>query len=237
MKTIKGFKFLKSAQFFAQKAFYFFEALFGKVFIKLKIVYMKNLPYFQDRLEKALTKLKNFRMKDLSNYKAQQGVAGLWEDEEAFLVAVRQARKRKIKNVITITPYPVHGLEEASGTPRSWIPWVTFTFGLLGCLFGLWFTWWTSAVDWPVIIGGKPHWSLAAFIPVIFELTILFAALSSIAALFYVCGLPHIEPPVIDPGLSSHKFGIFIPEGTKKIKDIKPVIESLKPKKILETEF
>ena len=42
-------------------------------------------------------------------------------------------------------------------------------FGLAGCAFGTWFTWWTSAVNYPLIIGGKPFWSLPAFIPIIFE--------------------------------------------------------------------
>jgi hypothetical protein len=61
-------------------------------------------------------------------------------------------------------------------------------------------------------VGGKPFFSLPAFIPVVFELTILFAALSSVGALFYFCGLPKVDPPVIDPDLTSHKFAIFIPK-------------------------
>jgi hypothetical protein len=67
-------------------------------------------------------------------------------------------------------------------------------------------------VNWPVNVGGKPPFSLPAFIPVIFEVTILFAALSSVGALFYYCGLPKVDPPVIDPDLTSHKFAIFIPK-------------------------
>ncbi len=157
---------------------------------------------------------KKFSLKNLSRYKARGGWAGLWTDERAFLRAAGEIRKIRgggEQNIVCLSPYPVHGLEEALEIPRSRIPWAAFAFGLGGCLFGLWFTWWVSAVDWPIIIGGKPHWSLAAFIPVIFELTILFAALSSIAALIYSCGLPHISPPVIDPALTSHKFAIFIP--------------------------
>jgi hypothetical protein len=45
-----------------------------------------------------------------------------------------------------------------------------------------------------------------------FELTILFAALSSVGALFYYCNMPQVDPPVIDPDLTCHKFAIFIPE-------------------------
>lgn len=178
----------------------------------------------------------SFRLKNLSRYKPKQGVAAIWKDEQEFLKAAKQAQK--YKNLVAITPYPVHGLEETLNIPRSWIPWVTFVFGLTGCLFGLWFTWWTSAVDWPVIVGGKPFWSLPAFIPIIFELTILFSALSSIGALIYICGLPHIEPPVIDPDLSCHKFGLFVPEANSSQKEeIKTFFNSLKPERVLETEF
>lgn len=83
---------------------------------------------------------------------------------------------------------------------------------MFGFLFGLWLTWWTSAVNWPINVGGKPFWSLPAFVPIMFELTILFAALCSVGALFYYCKLPQVDPPVIDPDLSSHKFAIFVPE-------------------------
>jgi hypothetical protein len=79
-------------------------------------------------------------------------------------------------------------------------------------LFALWLTWWTSAVNWPINVGGKPFFSLPAFIPIMFELTILFSALSSVAGLVYFCRLPQIDPPVIDPDLTSHKFAIFIPK-------------------------
>ncbi len=54
--------------------------------------------------------------------------------------------------------------------------------------------------------------SIPAFIPVTFELTILFAALSSVAAMFILNGLPKVDPPVIDPDLTSHKFALWVPD-------------------------
>jgi len=196
------------------------------------------ISYFKTKTAYLTKRISHFKLKNLSRYQAQMGVAGLWEEEHLFLQAVQQAHKNKIKNFVAITPYPVHGLEEAMHIPRSWIPWVTFSFGLGGCLFGLWFTWWTSAVDWPVIVGGKPMFSLPAFIPVIFELTILFAALSSIVALFYACGLPHIDPPVIDPALSSHKFGLFVPvKKSQNLENTKSLVKELQPKQVIEAEF
>lgn len=154
-------------------------------------------------------------LKCLLGSSSTSGTAGLWEDEKQWIEAARKSREAGFEGIEAISPYPVHGIDEALEIPRSFIPWVTFTLGLTGCLFGVWFTWWVSAVDWPLIIGGKPFWSLPAFIPVIFELTILFAALSSVATLIVICGLPKVDPPVIDPALTSHKFALFVPQNAR----------------------
>lgn len=143
---------------------------------------------------------------------SKRGIAGIWDDEHKLVEAARKARQSGYTKFEAITPFPLHGIDEAMGIPFSWIPWVTFIFGITGCTFGVWFTWWTSAYDWPIIIGGKPMWSLPAFIPIIFECTILFGALSSVGALLFICGLPQVEPPIIDPTLTSHRFALFFPE-------------------------
>ncbi|KYG64252.1 hypothetical protein AZI87_13505 [Bdellovibrio bacteriovorus] len=140
-----------------------------------------------------------------------KGIAGIWEEEHLILKAARKTREAGFTKFEAISAYPVHGMEEACGIKRSWIPYVTFTAGCVGLLAGLALTYWTSAVDWAVNVGGKPFFSLPAFIPIMFELTILFAALCSVGALFYACKIPRIDPPSIDPDLSSHKFAIFIP--------------------------
>lgn len=144
--------------------------------------------------------------------KGHRGIAGIWLDEHNFVEAARQTRAGGYTKFEAISPFPLHGIDEAIGLPMSYIPWVTLIMGFTGFAFGTWFTWWTSAVDWALVIGGKPFWSLPAFVPVMFELTILFAALSSVGALLWICGLPSIDPPVIDPDLSSHKFALFVPE-------------------------
>ena len=144
--------------------------------------------------------------------KGTPGIAGLWDDEHKLVEAARKVKAEGFSNIEAISPYPLHDIDEALDIPRSFIPYITFALGSTGCLFGIWFTWWTSAVDWPLIIGGKPMWSLAAFIPVIFECTILFSALSSVIAMLIINGLPKVDPPVIDPALTSHKFALFIPE-------------------------
>jgi hypothetical protein len=144
------------------------------------------------------------------------GVMGVFTDEHTILEAAEKTRLKGFKDFDAITPYPIHGMEEAVGVKRSWIPWVTLAAGAFGCFFGLWFTWWTSAVSWPINVGGKPMWSLPAFIPIIFELTILFAALASVKVMILgALGLPKVNPPVVDLDLTSHKFGLFVSENDK----------------------
>lgn len=140
------------------------------------------------------------------------GMAAIFLDESKTLAAAKKVRESGFTKFDAISPYPVHGMEEACGIKRSGIPYVTFTMGCVGLLAGLALTYYTSVIDWPLNVGGKPMFSLPAFIPILFELTVLFAALSSVVALFVLCKMPKIDPPVIDKDLTSHKFAIFIPE-------------------------
>ena len=140
------------------------------------------------------------------------GIAGIWLDDHELVVAAEKVRVAGYRKFDAITPFPVHGLEEACGIKRSVIPWITFVAGVTGFAAGLALTYWTMAVDWALNIGGKPFFSGPAFVPIMFELTILFAALASVGGLFVLAGFPKVDPPIIDPDLTSHKFAIFIPE-------------------------
>lgn len=140
------------------------------------------------------------------------GMAGIFLEESKVLTAARRVRESGFVKFDAITPYPVHGMEEACGIKRSWIPYVTFAAGTIGLLAALALVYYTSVVDWAINVGGKPMFSLPAFVPIMFELTILFAALASVGTMFIVTGMPKIDPPVIDKDLTCHKFAIFIPE-------------------------
>src|SRR5262245_37589460 len=98
-----------------------------------------------------------------------RGVLALYEDPDTLLRAAAQVREHGFAGADAYTPYPVHGLSEALGIRRSWVPYVTLVMGLIGAGLGLLLQIWTSAVDWPIIVGGKPFVSLPAFIPITFE--------------------------------------------------------------------
>jgi hypothetical protein len=108
-----------------------------------------------------------------------------------------------------------------------------------GIAFGTWFNRWVAAVSYPLVIAGKPMWSLPAFIPIIFECTILFASLASVGTLFAVCGLPKVNPPVIDPDLTCSKFALFIPESDKAfdLGKIEQLFKSLGAETVRQSEF
>lgn len=116
-------------------------------------------------------------------------VEGVFGSEEGILNATRAVRERELAIVDVYAPYAVHGLERAMGLAPSRLTWICFLGGLFGAGAALYFQYWTSAVDWPLNVGGKPFDSLPAFVPIAFEITILFAGLGVVAALLARCRL------------------------------------------------
>jgi hypothetical protein len=106
-----------------------------------------------------------------------------FEEEERILAATRAAREAGLPLHDVFTPYAVHGMDEAMGLRPSRLTWVCFGAALVGLAAGLGLQYYASAVSWPINVGGKPFNSFPAFIPVAFELTVLSAALVTVAAL------------------------------------------------------
>jgi hypothetical protein len=141
-----------------------------------------------------------------------RGVLALYADPDSLLAAAARTREHGFQNVDAFTPYPVHGLSEAIGIRKSWVPFVTLVMGLTGAALGLTFEIWTSAVDWPINVGGKPFVSLPAFIPITFESGVLLGGTMTLAALLLACGLPNYRAPILDRDLTNDRFGLFIPD-------------------------
>lgn len=106
-----------------------------------------------------------------------------FETEDDILAATTKAREAGLPIFDVYTPYAVHGMDAAMGLGTSRLTWVCFGAGLVGLAAGLSVEYYTSAVSWPLNVGGKPFNSFPAFIPVAFETTVLFAALITVAAL------------------------------------------------------
>jgi hypothetical protein len=108
-----------------------------------------------------------------------------FDDEAALLRATADVRRAGIAIDDAFTPYAVHGLEEAMGLRRSRLTWVCFAAGVTGAASAMTFQIWSSAISWPLNVGGKPFASIPAFIPITFELTVLSAALASAFFFFF----------------------------------------------------
>ena len=124
----------------------------------------------------------------------------VFDNETDLLAATRAAREAGCEIVDVYTPYAVHGLDEAMGLRPSRLGWVCFLCGAAGAALAVWAQFWTSAVDWPLNVGGKPFNSLPAFVPVIFEVCVLLAGLGVVGALLLRCRLWPGRESVVPPG-------------------------------------
>ena len=141
----------------------------------------------------------------MSNEKQIAGVLGFFDDPQSLIDAMNQVREANYESFDAFTPYPVHGLDAAQGLKRSPLPYVTFVAGVTGFILAVTLQYWTSAVDWPLNVGGKPFFSWPAFVPIMFELTVLLAGLSTVAGMFVLNGLPNIKKKVFDPSLTCNR--------------------------------
>ncbi len=130
------------------------------------------------------------------------GFLAEFETPGDILAAAAKVREAGYTRWDTHTPFAVHGLERAMGLSDTKLPWIVMTGGTIGCLTGLGLQWWTNAVNYPFVISGKPFWSVPANIPVTFELTVLFSALSAFLSVVLLNGFPRWHHPVF----SSERF-------------------------------
>ena len=118
------------------------------------------------------------------------GLMAEFDRPDDVLVAARRAYEAGYRAMDAYTPIPVHGLTEALGQSPTRLPLLTLTGGVLGALVGYGLQYWALVVSYPMNVGGRPYHSWPAFMPVVFELTVLGAALFSVLGMLALNGLP-----------------------------------------------
>ena len=126
------------------------------------------------------------------------GVLAEFDSPSRLVAATRKAHDAGYRKMDAYAPFPIEELTEALGSHHSKLPLLVLVGGLLGCLAGFGLQYWVSAIEYPMNIAGRPLNSWPMFIPVTFEMTILFAALACVFGLFALCGLPTPYHPVFN---------------------------------------
>lgn len=163
-------------------------------------------------------------------------VVGNFDDEAVLFPAVKKVRAAGYKIHDVYTPFPVHGLDHALGLRETSLHTAGFIYGITGTTTALSFMSWVFTTDWPLNIGGKPHFPLPAFIPITFELTVLFSAVGMVMTFMYLCQMaPFVKKHIFHPRQTDDQF-VMVIELTEKTPaaDVKAFLDSVGAKEINE---
>jgi hypothetical protein len=138
------------------------------------------------------------------------GVVGFFDDPESLIEATAKVRDSNYKNFDCFTPFAVHGLEHAQGLSRSKVPYVTGVFAFTGTLTAFAWQYAASKTWWAHIIGGKPFNSIPAFVPIMFELSVLFGGIATFLGMLAFNRLPNLTKRAFDPSITNNRFAIMI---------------------------
>jgi hypothetical protein len=138
-------------------------------------------------------------------------VVACFDEEQVLFSAVRNVRKTGYKIHDVYTPMPIHGLDAALGLRDTSLHTAGFIYGLAGTTTALGFISWALAYDWPLNFGGKPFFALPAWIPITFELTVLFSSVGMVLTFCYLCQMaPFVKKDHFHPRSTDDLFVMVI---------------------------
>lgn len=132
----------------------------------------------------------------MSTTATQYGLLAEFTEADDLVAAADRAHREGYRHLEAYSPLPVEGLSEAVGYPRTRLPLVVLCGGVIGCLAGCALQYYTTVVAYPLNVGGRPLFSWPSFVPVVFEMTVLVAALSAVLGMLAMNGLPRPHHPL-----------------------------------------
>ncbi len=170
------------------------------------------------------------------------GLLAEFDTATQMVDAARKVRDAGYTKTDAFSPFPLHEMDEALGIKKSILPFLVLGGGVVGLLTGLGLTTFVHVFEYPIIVGGRPFFSLPSFIPPMLELTILFASFTAVFGMILLNGLPQPYHPVFNVPrfalATREKFFLLIetkdpkfdPEGTRSF------MESLNPQEVFDVE-
>jgi hypothetical protein len=135
---------------------------------------------------------------------------------EALVDATRQMREKGYEGMDTYSPYPLHGGSEALGLPPSRVPFIALCSGLTGTATAIAMMAYMNGLDYPLNVGGRPIFSLPAYVPITFELTVLLAAFGIFFGVLGLARMPQLYHPVYEHeafrSATTHGFWLSVPK-------------------------
>ena len=122
-------------------------------------------------------------------------VMGAFHDPHDLVDAGRKIREMGYTKLDAMSPFPVHGIDDAIGVPGSKLGWIVIWFSAMGAATALLLIWYIGAINYRLVIGGKPFFDFSYTIPVTFELTVLFSAFATFIGMWAINGLPRLYHP------------------------------------------
>ncbi|ANI90220.1 quinol:cytochrome C oxidoreductase [Arachidicoccus ginsenosidimutans] len=163
-------------------------------------------------------------------------VVASFDDEEKVFPAVKDVRTAGYKIHDVYTPFPVHGLDHALGLRETSLHTAGFIYGITGTATALGCMTWIFTSDWPQIYDGKPHFALPAFVPITFELTVLFAAVGMVMTFCWLCQLaPFVKKHIFNPRQTDDLFIMAI-ECTSST-NVDELVSFMKSKNVVDVEI
>jgi Protein of unknown function (DUF3341) len=159
------------------------------------------------------------------------GIIAEFETPAAIMHAAEKVRDSGFRKWDVFTPFPVHGMDKAMGLKNSRVGWFSFIGGVTGYTCGMLMIWWMNAVDYAIVIGGKPMFSPFSAFPPSYELTILLGSFGSLLGMLFLNRLPRLHHPLLKHrrfALASHDRFFLV------IETVDPKYSESETRKLLE---
>src|SRR3954470_3989072 len=151
------------------------------------------------------------------------GLLAEYTNVDDILRAARAVRRAGFTRWDVHSPFPIHGIDHAMGIQPTVLPWLVLGGGLTGLATAIWLQWYCNAFDYQFLISGKPVWSFPANVPVMFELTVLFSALTAVFGMLGLNHLPQLYNPLFKSArfrrVTSDRFFVVIDASDKKFSE------------------
>lgn len=153
-------------------------------------------------------------------------ISGYYLDDKDLIEGIKTLQENNVEITDVRTPFPVHGLDKVLKMRRSRLPRAGFIAGTIGLIIGFGFQAWVFTEAWPLNFGGKPFLSVPSFIPVTFELTVLFAAFALVFGFLISSKLgPGADNVIFDEEVTNDRFQILLKANDNNSDELKEALQ------------